>query len=108
MAVAAIPQNFKIMKYEVNNDLVWKRGNALANLWFFVNYMVCSGHPHIKVSCTDFCVEVIFFMEKEDNVEDIKEIASHYLSDLWKSDLVIVNGDDGLGGWISFKYHWKD
>lgn len=96
------------MKYEVNNDLVWKRGNALANLWFFINHMVCSGHPHINVSSTQFYVEVTFFLEEDDDVEDIKEIASHYLSALWKSEENSVRDDDGVTRWISYQYRWSE
>lgn len=96
------------MKFEVNNDLVWKRGNALANVWFFINHMVCSGYPHINVNCNNYYIKVTFFMEEEDNVEDIKEIASHYLSALWESEERIIRDDEGVARWILYKYRWNE
>ena len=96
------------MKYNIKSDLVWNRANALSCLYSFVSHMSCAGHPHMTVSICNYCVSVVIFMEEEDDVNDIEEVANHYLSDLWESEENEVRDGDGFTRWIEFKYHWKD
>lgn len=96
------------MKYEIKSDLVWNRANALSSLYSFVSHMSCAGHRHIGMTVCNHYVDVTLFMEEEDNVDDIKEVASHYLTGLFESAEQCIRDEERVTRWITYTYRWED
>ena len=95
------------MKYVINPDLAWQRASYLVKMNTFVCHMVCAGHPHIKTCCTQFEISVTLFMEPEDDVNDIIEVANRYLDLFWTRSENHVENEDGLTRWITFEYRYN-
>ena len=95
------------MKYVINPDLAWQRASVFSKMTSFVGHMVCAGHSHITTTFCNFHMSVTVFMEPEDDVNDIIEVANKYLDMFWSKDESHVNDEDGLTRWITFEYRYN-